>query len=131
MNITPSDTNVPQNFGSLHTADPCPATSKSILITHKFQQDNLPRYGQLIKIRLDNPLPGPGSSHLSATTPTGATKQNYYCSCSLLPYAHLRCLILSVLIPAYTGVPSLGVHFKSWVTQLPVEMRRENIPMPC
>jgi len=38
----------------------------------------LPAVSQITKIRLDKPLLGPASSHLSTTGPTGAAKHNYH-----------------------------------------------------
>ena len=96
---TPSDTSVhaPWNIGSLDThgiATSCPRH-------HSFQQDKvLPFPGQIFKICLDKPLSGPGSSHLSTTAPTSATKNDYLVDYSRND-AYNRCLLLSVFLIFY------------------------------
>ncbi|KAF8419432.1 hypothetical protein EV426DRAFT_288333 [Tirmania nivea] len=142
ISTTPNNTTTPNN-PTLSGMPPPPtqslppptsATAKSTWITHRYQQDNVfPRLGQLVKVRLDQPLSGPGSSHVSSHAPTSATPKNYHSAVVLSVYndARLRHMVLTVFpIPAYTGARFDGIESETWVAQQAVERRRKHIPMP-
>ena len=93
----------------------------------------LPLVGQLVKMRLNRPLDGPGSEYLSSAAPTRATVHNYRTAVvvSVRNDAHLQRLMVTVYpIPAYTGAQLLGMDSQGWVAQLPETKRRQLVPMP-
>lgn len=82
-----------------------PNTAYSLSSCRFVEDEEIPEVHFVIKLRLPNPINGPGSL-LSVSAVSGATQSNYHCALvrySMPDYAR-RCIIISVWpIPAYSS----------------------------
>lgn len=125
-----SGTHDPQPSQSTSPVSITLATSTSTtLVKHRFNKDRvIPSIGQLIKIKLQDPLNGPGSK-LSSSAPSWATSQNYHSAVvtAVLGYQFGGLLISVFPIPSYSNAPDSV----QWVRELPLSEFKKHIPMPC
>ncbi|RPB21357.1 hypothetical protein L211DRAFT_840787 [Terfezia boudieri ATCC MYA-4762] len=130
-----------------HTPTPQPATPSAVavpkyhFIEHRYPQDpTLPYVGQLIKIRLDAPLAGLGStsrplssSRRSSTSASHAVHRSTHSAVVIgiqLDIAHQTLVFAVFPIPSYSNAPSTGIDSVTWVSCLPTPQRIKHIPMP-
>lgn len=103
------------------------------LLPRRFSQDEeIPEVRSIVKLRLPNPIAGPGSL-LSVSAVSGATQGNYHSAIvrySLPDYAR-RCIVVSVWpIPAYSAAVARATSAAAWMGDQPQGFRDANIPFP-
>lgn len=109
-----------------------PNTGYSLPPRRFSNDEEIPEVRAIVKFRLPNPIPGPGSL-LSASSVSGATQGTYHSAIvrySIPDYTR-RCIVVSVWpIPAYSGAVVRATSAVGWMSEQPRIFQDSNIPFP-